>query len=137
VIIKPATRDEREAIIVLLQTYFFDTDNLEMDNFLIALNEGSERILGCAELTLKPLCELKRIAVHPNYKNKGIGTQLVTRTLERVTDDVYLRTTTPVFFEKMSFRKLPDSAKKELWDDCAICDKFERCTQTAMVHHRN
>jgi len=79
--------------------------------------------------------ELRSIAVLPAYRNKGIGSKLVEAILERakeLTDVLYLRTTSPVFFEKKGFERLPDNEKKVVWKDCEECDKFDICRQTMM-----
>jgi amino-acid N-acetyltransferase len=136
-IIKKAVLEEIEAITVLLQTYFLDTSNLDIENLYTARNTEHGQILGCIELSRHPLCELRLIAVHPNYRHRGIGTQLVRHALKKADTSMYLRTTAPRFFEKQGFKQLPPQARKKLWKDCAECDRFEECTQTAMFHPVN
>jgi amino-acid N-acetyltransferase len=51
---------------------------------------------------------------------------------KEVTDVMYLRTTSPVFFEKKGFSRLADKEKIVLWKDCRECDKFDICRQTMM-----
>jgi amino-acid N-acetyltransferase len=75
--------------------------------------------------------------VLPAQRNKGVGSKLVEAVLERakeLTDVIYLRTTSPVFFEKKGFVRLPDKEKKVIWKDCEECDKFDICRQTMMKH---
>ena len=83
--------------------------------------------------------ELRSIAVLPAYRNKGIGSKLVEAILEHakeLTDVIYIRTTSPVFFEKKGFVRLPDKEKKIIWKDCELCDKFDICRQTMMKLER-
>jgi len=47
-----------------------------------------------------------------------VGSKLVDAVLKRaadLTDTVYLRTTSPVFFERKGFTKLQNSEKKNIW----------------------
>lgn len=133
VMIKPAGEEHRDAIRVLLQTYFLDAD-LDVGDFIVAQERESRRILGCAGLSRESLCELRCIAVHPSHRNRGIGRKLVQYLLEQVDTDIYLRTTVPVFFKRVGFRQLSDSFKKTLWEDCAACELFRECTKSAMIY---
>lgn len=125
------TRDIKK----LLSFFCLETDKVEdnLPEFLVAVLEN--KIVGCACLDIGDIVELRSIAVLPSYRNKGIGSKLVDAILERatrVTDRVYLRTTSPVFFEKKGFFHMNNDMKKELWKDCAECDKFEICRQVMM-----
>lgn len=119
----------------ILSFYCLDTGNVEknLPEFIVAVQDG--KIVGCACLDISDVVELRSIAILPNYRNKGIGSKLVDSILTRaaeLTGTVYLRTTSPVFFEKKGFRRLKDNEKKSIWKDCAECDRFEVCKQTLM-----
>ena len=104
-----------------------------MPEFIIA--QINNKIVGCACLDLGDVVELRSIAVLPSYRNKGVGSKLVGAILKRaldLTDIVYLRTTSPIFFEKKGFKKLQNSEKKGIWKDCMQCDKYDICRQTMM-----
>ncbi len=116
----------------ILSFYYLDTEKVEenLSEFIVAVSEGT--IAGCACLDTG---ELRSIAVLPAYRNRGIGSKLVDSILERAacfTDTVYLRTTSPVFFERKGFRRLQNAEKKIIWEECAECDRFDKCTQTMM-----
>ncbi len=133
--IRPAIPDDIRDIKKLLSFYYLDTEKVEKDlpEFKVAILDG--RIAGCACLDAGEVVELTSIAVLPGYRHKGIGGRLVDAVLHRaggLTDTVYLRTTSPVFFEKKGFLELADEEKKVIWKDCAGCDKFDICTQTPM-----
>ena len=84
--------------------------------------------------------ELHSIAVHPNFRGKGIETRLVKRLLTTIDEpacDLYVRTTAPQFFEKLNFEKIKNLKKLLLWEDCKMCEHFEKCTQFAMRYSCN
>ncbi len=135
--IRKATSSDIKDIKRILSFYCLDTGSVEknLPEFIVAVQE--EKIVGCACLDISDIVELRSIAVLPNYRNKGIGSKLVDSILTRaaeLTGTVYLRTTSPVFFEKKGFRRLKDDEKKSIWKDCAECDRFDICKQTLMRH---
>jgi amino-acid N-acetyltransferase len=95
----------------------------------------NNKIVGCACLDLGDVVELRSIAALPSYRNKGVGSKLVGAILKRaqdLSDIVYLRTTSPGFFEKKGFKRLKNSEKKVVWKDCIQCEKYDICRQTMM-----
>jgi amino-acid N-acetyltransferase len=133
--IRKATEADIKDIKTILSFFFLDTDNVvkNLPEFIVAENDN--KTLGCACLDIGTIVELRSIAILPAYRNKGIGSKLVEAILERakeLTDVIYLRTTSPVFFEKKGFVRLPDKEKKVIWKDCEECDKFDICRQTMM-----
>jgi amino-acid N-acetyltransferase len=143
ILIRKARKSDLLAIQKLLSTYFLDMEELEPENFILA--EIEERITGCAALIKsesqgKDFLEIHSIAVHPNFRGKGIGTRLIKNLLSTVYDsacDLYVRTTAPGFFEKLNFTKIEGSEKSFLWKDCKQCEHFENCTQYAMKYSYN
>ncbi len=133
--IRKATQVDIKDIKKILSFFFLDTDNVEknLPEFIVA--EKDNEVLGCACLDIGNIVELRSIAVLPACRNKGVGSKLVEAILERakeLTDVIYLRTTSPVFFEKKGFIRRGDKEKKVLWKDCEQCDKFDICRQTMM-----
>jgi amino-acid N-acetyltransferase len=128
------------AIQKLLSTYFLDLEELEPEDFVLAEVEG--KITGCAALVKsesqeKSFMEIHSIAVHPNFRGKGIGTRLIEHFLKNFSGsacEIYVRTSAPAFFEKMSFTKIENSQKLSLWEDCKQCEYFEKCMQYAMKY---
>ncbi len=137
--IRKATEADIKDIKTILSFFFLDTDNVEknLPEFIVA--EKDNKTLGCACLDIGTIVELRSIAVLPAHRNKGIGSKLVEAILEHakeLTDIIYLRTTSPVFFDKKGFVRLPDIEKKVIWKDCEECDKFDICRQTMMKFER-
>lgn len=133
--IRKAISSDIRIIKKLLSFYCLDTDKVEDDlpGFLVAIIEN--KIVGCACLDIGEIVELRSIAVLPGFRNRGIGSRLVDAILARatgVTDTVFLRTTSPAFFEKKGFKSMNNDMKKEVWKDCAECDMFEICRQVMM-----
>ncbi|KCZ72375.1 acetyltransferase, N-acetylglutamate synthase [Candidatus Methanoperedens nitroreducens] len=133
--IRGATPYDIKDIKKLLSFYYLDTESVEknLPEFIVAVLD--KRIAGCACLDIGDVVELRSIAVLPGYRNKGIGSRLVDSILNRAADltgTVYLRTTSPGFFEKKGFHRLVNEEKKVTWKDCSECDKFNICKQIIM-----
>lgn len=134
VAIRSATEQDMQDIKCIASTYFLDTNGLEYSDCIVATLEN--RIIGIACFKHTECPELHTIAVHPNYRGKGIGALLVRAlglTLCKGQECIYVRTTAPVFFEKVGFVTLENNMKKELWTDCAGCDRFNNCKQAVML----
>ncbi|MBN2110306.1 MAG: GNAT family N-acetyltransferase [Methanosarcinaceae archaeon] len=115
-----------------MSTYFLDIEGVPADRFAVA--EAKGRIVGAGAIVNDTFPEIHSIAVHPNYRGRGIGTSLVNYMISRIPDIsyVYARTASPVFFEKAGFVETDPSIKARLWDDCAECDISNRCRQSVM-----
>jgi len=143
ILIRKARKSDLLAIQKLLSTYFLDMEELEPEDFVLAEVEG--KIIGCAALIKsesqgKSFLEIHSIAVHPNFRGKGIGTRLIKYLLTTIADsacNLYVRTNVPAFFEKLNFAKMEDSEKLFIWEDCKNCEHFEKCTQFVMKYSHN
>ncbi len=133
--IRKATPADIKDIKRLLSYYCLDTENVEknLPKFIIAVKDGIT--VGCACLDVDHIIELRSIALLPSYRNRGIGSALIGVLLkhaEELTDTIYLRTTSPVFFEKKGAHRLENEEKKVIWKECDECDKFNICKQVLM-----
>ncbi|MHC1755973.1 MAG: GNAT family N-acetyltransferase [Methanosarcina sp.] len=148
ILIRKAGEKDLLSIQRLLSTYFLDMEELEPGDFVLAETEG--KVIGCAALIRdasgeKNFLELHSIAIHPNFRGKGIGTRLVEYLINTIdcpdtpgapACELYVRTTAPGFFEKLGFIELQDAEKLILWEDCKKCEHFEKCIQHAMRYSR-
>ncbi len=133
--IRKATPSDIRDIKKLLSFYALDTEKVEknLPEFMVAVIEGI--MVGCACLDVGDIVELRSIAILPSYRNRGTGSALVNVVLNRaaeITDKVYLRTTSPAFFEKKKAHRLENEEKKVIWKECDECDKFDICKQVLM-----
>ncbi len=133
--IRDAAPKDIKEIKKILSFYFLETEKVEknLTEFKVAILD--EKIVGCACLDTEDVVELRSMAVLPNYRNKGIGSLLVDAIMNRaakIADEVYLRTTSPVFFEKKGAVRIKNDDKKQIWLECKECDKFIICKQIPM-----
>lgn len=147
--IRKAEKKDLLSIQRLLSTYFLDMENLGPEDFILA--EMGGKITGCAAPVRgtygdRNFLEIHSIAVHPNFRGKGIGKRLIDYIINTLKDpdnsdnpvcELYVRTGSPGFFEKLGFIRLPDTDKLHLWADCKNCEHFEGCTQHAMKYSRS
>lgn len=130
-----AAADDRTAIDSLLSTYFLDGQDLDTGNFLLA--RVDDKIVGTVAFVRYSIEEVHSIAVHPSFRNKGIGSLLVSSALNLSSGSaVYARTTATSFFRKSGFIEVTSPSREELWDDCACCEYLENCSQHVMVWRR-
>ncbi len=133
--IRAATPEDIKEIKRILSFYFLETEKVEKNLAEFKVVVLDEKIVGCACLDAEDVVELRSIAVLPNYRNKGIGSLLVDAVMAsaaKIADEVYLRTTSPVFFEKKGAVRIRNDDKKQIWLECKECDKFIVCKQTPM-----
>lgn len=130
--IRKAEPHERADIEVLMSTCYHGIEDAPIDNFIVAVIDS--KIIAAVCLETGSLTELHSIAVYPNHRGKGIGRLLMDFLIDDIEEETVLftRTTSPVFFEKVGFIRLDDSEKKELWDDCANCNRFNNCKQSVL-----
>ncbi len=133
--IRDASLEDIKEIKKILSFYYLETEKVEKNlaEFKVAILD--EKIVGCACLDTEDVVELRSIAVLPNYRNKGIGSLLVDAVMDRaakIADEVYLRTTSPLFFEKKGAVRIPNNDKKQIWMECKECDEFNICKQVPM-----
>ncbi len=136
--IRKAAHSDIKDIKTLLSFYYLDTEKVEknLPEFIVATLDN--KVVGCACLDIEEVVELRSIAVLPSYRNKGIGSRLVDEILSRASEStnvVYLRTTSPAFFEKKGFQKLKNDEKKVIWKECEQCEKYDICAQTLMKYN--
>lgn len=143
IFIRKAGRSDLPAIQRLLSTYFLDIEELKPEDFILVQEEG--KVLGCAALiqcgsSEKEFLEIHSIAVHPNFRGKGVGSRLVNHLISTSLGqdaELYVKTTAPVFFEKLGFVRIPDSEKLRLWEDCKSCEHFGNCSQHALKYRKS
>jgi amino-acid N-acetyltransferase len=110
-----------------------------LQNFLVAEDDTTGKVIGCGALTLlwTDLCEVMALAIEEEYQGKGVGKKLVNELLDiaarlRVPEVITL-TYKPEFFQKLGFT-LANKSKfpRKVWGECLECPKLEQCDETAL-----
>ncbi len=102
--------------------------------------EIDREIIGCCALQVswEDMAEVLSFAVREDFREKGIGTQLVKTCIEEAKDlgikSVFTLTYAVPFFKKQGFeiidkQRLPH----KIWAGCIKCPKFPNCDEVAML----
>lgn len=117
-----------------------DDIRAHLDDWLIAESEG--QIVGCVSLVFfnATLCEIRSLAVHPDYRGNGLGGNLIAGALalakSRGMQRVLALTRAVRVFEKAGFRRdYVASYPEKVWRDCAPCPFREKCDETALIYY--
>lgn len=114
-----------------IEKFLLDDEDIAFRQFVVAVQEGE--IVGFGRIRPhKEVYELGSIGVVENRRKLGIGRMLVEHLIGRFpTDDVYLVTDIPEYFERLGFRKI-EGAPKELVEKInRIC--AAKCRAEAVV----
>lgn len=109
-----------------------------LQTFLVA--QIDDLIVGCCALQIvwADLAEIKSLAVAENRVGVGVGTQLVSASIEKARElgleQLFALTLETSFFEKTGFEKVDKtSLPMKVWSDCARCPKQDNCDETAVL----
>ena len=110
-------------------------------DFFVYIENGSISVTGICAMHIfwENLAEVRSLYVEDEYRQKGIGKQLVEACVsEAITLDllrIFTLTYQVEFFEKLGFRKVDKSTLPEkVWSDCLKCPKYpDYCDETAMI----
>ncbi len=110
-----------------------------IDDWLVAEHEG--QIIGCVSLVFfnQVLCELRSLAVDPDYRGHGLGLALIQATIDmarsRNMRRVLSLTRAVGLFEKAGFRQdLIANFPQKVWRDCRPCPLRHRCDEAALIY---
>ncbi len=114
-------------------------DNLR--DFFVYSDERNS-LIGCSALHIcwEDLAEVRSLAVHPEYHQKGIGKKLVEACLEEARElkipRVFVLTYQENFFSELGFEKVDKAIlPHKVWGDCLKCPKFPDCDEIAMIYN--
>jgi amino-acid N-acetyltransferase len=116
-------------------------------DFFVYLEDSPEsptEILGVCALHFiwEDLAEIRSLAVHEDFRKKGIGSQLVNACLKEARSmdvkRIFCLTYHREFFSLHGFKEIDKSElPHKVWADCLKCSKFPECTEIAMIYdHR-
>ncbi|MFN2194607.1 MAG: GNAT family N-acetyltransferase [Anaerolineales bacterium] len=110
-----------------------------LENWLILEEQGQLR--GCVSLVFfnPSLCELRSLAVHPDFRGGGRGKRLVIAALElarqRGAGRVLTLTRAVPFFLELGFRyNQVSNFPEKVWRDCRPCPLRHICDETALIY---
>ncbi len=100
-----------------------------------------EKLIGFVALHIHAddLGEVRSLIVSEDARGKGVGKELVKRTLiegrELGVVKIFTLTYERVFFEKLSFIEIPKESLPEhkIWADCIKCKHFPICDEIALI----
>jgi len=85
------------------------------------------------------LCEIRSLVVDGNFRNKGIGGELINRAIEEAKyyglETVLVLTYQQRLFEKFGFKVIAKESIPEtkIWIDCIKCKHFPICDEIALT----
>ncbi|WMW21424.1 N-acetyltransferase [Methanolobus mangrovi] len=102
--------------------------------------EMDNDIVGCCALQVswEDMAEVMSFAVKPEYREQGIGTELINACLKEAKElginNVFTLTYAVPFFEKQGFEKIDkQELPHKVWSGCIKCPKFPNCDEVAML----
>lgn len=97
-------------------------------------------IIACGGLHVlwENIAEVRSLAIHPDYQNKGLGRKLVEFMKKEATQlgvqRLYTFTLAEEFFRQLGFElKEKEKLPAKLWDDCSRCPKYFKCDEVGMA----
>jgi amino-acid N-acetyltransferase len=112
----------------------------QVRDFLVAVDEQSEEIIGCGALHIvwEDLAEIRSLAVRTSDQGRGLGSQLIEALLEEARSlaikQVFVLTYRTALFERFGFEVMDKShLPHKIWADCIRCTKFPECDEIALV----
>jgi amino-acid N-acetyltransferase len=110
-----------------------------INDWLVAEQDGE--LVGCVSLVFfdQTLCEVRSLAVAPEYRGNGLGRALVSAALdladERGAARVLALTRSVSLFENLGFyRSLVTRYPEKVWRDCRPCPLRHRCDEVALLY---
>jgi N-acetylglutamate synthase-like GNAT family acetyltransferase len=110
-----------------------------IENWLVAERDGV--LVGCVSLVFfeEMLCELRSLAVAPEYRGNGLGSALISAALdlaeERGVARVLALTRSVTLFENQGFYpSLVTNFPEKVWRDCRPCPFRHRCDEVALLY---
>ena len=129
--IRPALLDDMPFIKECIERFQLDDEDLDYTQFIVAV-EGNE-IVGFGRIRPhKEVYELSCVGVVEHRRHQGIGEMIIKHLIDHFpTDDVYITTDLPGYFEKLCFKRI-EPGPKELEEKLnRVCKS--KCREGAMV----
>jgi N-acetylglutamate synthase-like GNAT family acetyltransferase len=133
VVLRDASPGDMPFIMEHLEKFLLDDEDIDFRQFIVAVE--NREIVGFGRIRPhREVYELGSIGVVENRRSKGVGTVIVRRLIDIFpTDDVYLVTDIPGYFEKLGFQVIPEAPEELLEKIRRICPA--KCRGTAVAMH--
>ena len=106
--IRPANKSDFPEIKALIRKVRINPTRLEWKRFTVAISK--DRVIACCQLKPVPggLIELASLAVHPSFRHRGIGRELIEILIKKAPRPIYLtcRSRLGALYEKFGFQAL-------------------------------
>jgi len=85
------------------------------------------------------LCEIRSLVVHSDFRNRGIGAELITKSIDEAKQyglkTILVLTYRQKLFEKFGFQVIAKESIPEtkIWLDCIKCKHFPICDEIALT----
>ena len=103
-----------------------------------------EQIVGCVSLVFYngKLCELRSLAVSPDYRGNGLGSDLIASILDHARERDMTRVITLTrsinIFKQLGFQQdLILNFPEKVWRDCYPCPYRHQCDEVALTYDLN
>ena len=110
-----------------------------IDDWQVAVD--GDKVIGCVSLVYfnPQVCELRSLAVSPDYQGNGLGGQLIDAAVDMARQKEMQRVLTLTravrLFERQGFhldRVL--NFPEKVWQDCSACPLRNQCDEVALVY---
>jgi amino-acid N-acetyltransferase len=102
--------------------------------------KAEPRIVACGSLHVlwKDIAEIRSLAVHPQFRERGLGAEIVRYLIEEARkiriEKVFAFTLEDGFFKKLGFEpKRKEELPSKVWDECVYCPKYSQCDETGLI----
>ncbi len=110
-------------------------------DFAVVVDEGAGgAIVACGSLHVlwEDMAEVRSLAIHPAYQNRGLGRRLVEQlkaeALRLGIRRLFTFTLSEEFFARLGFvRRAREELPAKVWGECSRCPKYFRCDEVGMV----
>ncbi len=120
---------------------FRSDDEISTNIRSYTLAKQNDKLMGFVALHIHApdLAEIRSLIVSEDARGKGIGQELVKKTLvegkKLGVKKIFTLTYEQRFFEKLSFNEIPKESLPEhkIWADCIKCKHFPICDEIALI----
>ncbi len=102
--------------------------------------EEEGKVVGCGALHVvwEDLAEIKSLAIHREFRGKGIGGKIIEVCIKEAKSlgikRIFALTYIKEYFERYGFEEIPkEILPHKVWGECISCVKFPNCDETAVL----